>query len=186
MTIRKRYLLSLSLSLVVFLPLALAQHTSLDLDPKIAPYVTLASELTSRSRANVYFPNPQGIFHGVQVNDVNVGRGNLTFLRRDLVASGRIPIMAARVYDSSASGNGDFGPGWLLSAAETISIENHTAKLLSENDTVIEFTEGEDGTFKLTKDGRFAPTQASYRLHQRIQARGQEFSFGQSHRQKRQ
>src|SRR5947209_14677588 len=124
----------------VFSSFALAQHSSPDLDPKLAQYVKLASELTSRARANVYFTNPQDIFRGVQFNFVNVGLGNLTFLRRDLVASGRIPIVFARVYDSSASGSADFGPGWRLSATETISIEDHTAKLSSESGYTIEFT----------------------------------------------
>ncbi len=131
---------------------AFAQHSSPDLDPKLAEQVKLASELTSRARANVYFANSQDIFRGVQFNYVNVGLGNLTFLRRDLVASGRIPIVFARVYDSSSSGSADFGPGWMLSAAETISIENHTARLSSESGSTIEFTERTEGLFTLSKD----------------------------------
>jgi YD repeat-containing protein len=128
-----------------------AQHTSTGSDSKIAQYVKLASELTSRARANVYFANAQDIFRGVQFNYVNVGFGNLTFLRRDIVASGRIPIVFARVYDSIGSGSADFGPGWMLSATETISIENHTARLLSENGSVFEFAEAEGGIFTLAK-----------------------------------
>ena len=112
----------------------------------------LASELSSRTRANIYFANPQDIFRGVQLNYVNVGSGNLTFLRRDLVTSGRIPIVFARIYDSSASGSADFGPGWMLSAAETISIENHTAKLLNEAGSVIEFSKAGDDKFMLAKN----------------------------------
>ena len=77
--------------MLIFSSLGFAQHSSPDLDPKLAQYVKLASELTSRARANVYFTNPQDIFRGVQFNFVNVGLGNLTFLRRDLVASGRLP-----------------------------------------------------------------------------------------------
>jgi YD repeat-containing protein len=121
-------------------------------DPKFAPYVKLASELNSRARANVYFANPQGIFRGVQVNFVNVGRGNLTVLRRDIVASGRIPIVLARVYDSSSPGSIDFGPGWSLSAGETISLENHAAHLLTESGSVIDFVEAGEGIFVLAKD----------------------------------
>src|SRR5437660_986122 len=136
----------------VFSSFALAQHSSPDLDPKLAEHVKLASELTSRARANVYFANPQDIFRGVQFNYVNVGLGNLTFLRRDLVVSGRIPIVFARIYDSNASGSADFGPGWILSAAETISIEDHTARLSSESGSTIEFTEGDKGVFTLSKD----------------------------------
>jgi YD repeat-containing protein len=108
--------------------------------------------LGSRARANVYFANPQDIFRGVQFNYVNVGLGNLTFLRRDLVTSGRIPIVFARVYDSSSLGSSDFGPGWILAAGETISVENQTARLLSESGSVIEFTQAGDDTFALAKD----------------------------------
>jgi YD repeat-containing protein len=136
-----------------FSSFAFAQHASTDLkDPRISQYVTLASELTSRARANVYFQNPQDIFRGVQFNYVNVGLGNLTFLRRDLVASGRIPIVFARVYDSSFLGSADFGPGWMLSAAETVSIQDHNARLFSENGSLIEFAESEKGLFTIAKD----------------------------------
>src|SRR5437660_1634921 len=95
---RKLSLISL-FSFLFFASFASAQHEAeTNLDPPIVPYVRLASELSSRARANVYFANPQNIFRGVQFNYVNVGFGNLTFLRRDLVATGRIPIVFARVY----------------------------------------------------------------------------------------
>src|SRR5215469_16427368 len=81
-------------------------------------YVEQASEFSSRARANVYFSNPQSIFMGAQFSFVNTGSGNLTFLRRDMVASGRIALIVARVYDSDSKGTIDFGPGWRLSAAE--------------------------------------------------------------------
>src|SRR5436309_2223329 len=153
MTLKLSVIFPLLFLLMFFVCLASAQHDpGTNLSPQIAPYVRLASELSSRARANVYFANPQNIFRGVQFNYVNVGFGNLTFLRRDLVATGRIPIVFARVYDSSASGSADFGPGWRLSAAETISIENHTAKLLNEGGSVIEFTKAGDDTFALAKD----------------------------------
>src|SRR5437588_3947376 len=149
---RKLSLISL-FSFLFFASFASAQHEAeTNLDPPIVPYVRLASELSSRARANVYFANPQDIFRGVQFNYVNVGLGNLTFLRRDLVATGRIPIVFARVYDSSASGSADFGPGWRLSATETISIEDHTAKLLNETGSVIEFSNAGDDKFMLAKD----------------------------------
>ena len=44
-------------------------------------YVEQASEFSSRARANVYFPNPQAIFRGVQFNFVNVG-AYLYFVRK--------------------------------------------------------------------------------------------------------
>jgi len=101
------------------------QHTSTH--SQLDQYVEQVSELSSRARANVYFTNPQSIFRGVQVNFVNVGTGNLTFLRRDLVTPGRIPLVFARVYDSSGRGSVEFGPGWTLSAAETIVVSESRA-----------------------------------------------------------
>jgi YD repeat-containing protein len=144
----------LPFSLLFFVAsLAAPQHPpAANLDPKLAPYVQLASELTSRSRANVYFANPQDIFHGVQFNFVNVGAGNITFVRRDMVASGRIPLVLARVYDSSGPGSSDFGPGWTLSAAETISLENHAAHLFTENGSVFDSAETDSGNFALAKN----------------------------------
>src|SRR5436190_1240727 len=103
----------------------------------------MVSELTGRARANVYFPNPQSIFNGVQVSFVNVGKGNLTFQRRDMVTSGVIPLVFARVYDSSSAGSVDFGPGWMLSAAEQISVRNNTAELMTERGDTIVFAKSE-------------------------------------------
>jgi len=114
-------------------------------------YVEQASELSSRARANVYFANPQSIFRGVQINFVNVGAGNLTFLRRDLVASGRIPLVFARVYDSSGKGSVDFGPGWTLSAAESITVADGKAHLFTENGSTIDFVKVNEANFVLEK-----------------------------------
>jgi YD repeat-containing protein len=114
--------------------------------------VERVSELSSRARANVYFANPQSIFRGVQINFVNVGTGNLTFLRRDLVASGRIPLVFARVYDSSGKGSIDFGPGWTLSAAESIALADGKAHLFTESGSTIDFIKVDDTSFGLEKD----------------------------------
>lgn len=103
------------------------------------PYLHYLHEFTERRRVNVYFKNEQSIFYGAQVNFVNTDRGNLTFLRRDLVTGGRVPLMVARVYDSSGFGSEEFGAGWHLSAAETIEIQNDTARLRSETGAVIRF-----------------------------------------------
>lgn len=102
-------------------------------------YAQLLSELTSRRRANVYFVNQQSAFHGAQVSYVNMGTGNLTFARRDMVVPGRVPIMLARVYDSSRREKTDFGQGWMLSAAERIVVDGETARLIDETGSELEF-----------------------------------------------
>jgi YD repeat-containing protein len=126
-------------------------HLSDD-DALLDQYVEEASEFSSRARANVYFPNPQSIFNGVQFHFVNVGSGNLTFLRRDMVSAGRIPIVLARVYDSSSSDTDDFGPGWRLSAAETISRSAAGFQLTTESGSVIDFVRGGENSFRLERD----------------------------------
>src|SRR5688572_17108425 len=80
----------------------------------------IVNELSNRRRLTTFFANEQSPFHGVQINYVNVGRGNLTFLNRDLVRLDRIPIVAGRVYDSRLEGESDFGAGWKLSVVEVI------------------------------------------------------------------
>lgn len=121
-------------------------------DSKLEQYVQQVAELSSRARANVYFPNPQSIFQGVQINFVNAGTGNLTFFRRDMVASGRMPLVLARVYDSASTGSTDFGPGWILSAAETVTVSDDAAQLSSEGGFVIEFVKTNPNTFVLKED----------------------------------
>jgi YD repeat-containing protein len=80
----------------------------------------IVNELSNRRRLTTFFANEQSPFYGVQINYVNVGRGNLTFVNRDLVRLDRIPIVAGRVYDSRLEGESDFGAGWKLSVAEVI------------------------------------------------------------------
>ncbi len=69
-------------------------------------------DLSFRRRVATLFPNRQHQRDGVQIHFVNTSRGNLTFLRRDLVRVDRMPIVASRLYDSSMADHGDFGPGW--------------------------------------------------------------------------
>ena len=56
----------------------------------------------------------------MQERFVNTSAGNLTFLLRDLVAVGAMPIVAGRVYDSGLGEGADFGPGWKLALREEI------------------------------------------------------------------
>lgn len=53
--------------------------------PVLEKYATVVAELSERRRLNVLFPNPQSIFDGMQVGFVNVGTGNLSFKRHDMV-----------------------------------------------------------------------------------------------------
>jgi YD repeat-containing protein len=145
------HILSASI-LLLFTSFAFAQHHRSTANSPLDQYVEQVSELSSRARANVYFANAQSLFRGAQVNFVNVGTGNLTFLRRDLVASGRIPLVFARVYDSSSKGSIDFGPGWTLSASESITMADSKAHLLSENGSTIDFVKVDKTSFSLEKD----------------------------------
>lgn len=91
-----------------------------ELRSEVAEYLHLLNEFSERRRADVLFPNDQTPTYGVPLSFVNVGRGNATFKRVDLAVVGRIPLIAARIYDSSLDQGADFGPGWRLSIAETI------------------------------------------------------------------
>lgn len=86
------------------------------------PYMELVEELGHRRRVNVLYPNPQSLFDGLQVGFVNVGTGNLTFLRRDLVVRRHGPIVFGRVYDSTIDANVDLGRGWRLSLMEEVHV----------------------------------------------------------------
>ena len=97
------------------------------LSDSLLPYAALVAELDLRRRVNVLHPNPQSIFDGLQVGHVNVGTGNLTFRRRDIVARADGPVVFARVYDSRIEANADLGPGWRLSLAEELRLEGDRA-----------------------------------------------------------
>ena len=72
------------------------------------------NDLSARRRTTTLFPNPQPVFAGVQESFVNTSTGSMTFLVRDLVRVGGMPIVMGRVYDSTVEEGGDFGPGWKL------------------------------------------------------------------------
>jgi YD repeat-containing protein len=84
--------------------------------------ISQVTELSNRRRLTTFFTNEQSPFYGVQLNYVNVGLGNLTFLNRDLVRADRVPIVFGRVYDSRRTTGADFGPGWKLSIVEFIQL----------------------------------------------------------------
>lgn len=80
----------------------------------------LLREIGARRRVNVLFPNPQSMFDGLQMGFTNVGAGNLTFRRRDLVVWGPEQLRFSRVYDSGLEAGNDFGPGWRLAFASEL------------------------------------------------------------------
>lgn len=84
-------------------------------------HAAFLNEISDRRRLNSIFPNEQSLQHGVPIRYVNSSRGNLTFVRRDLVSVGHLPVVLSRVYDSSMRTGTDFGVGWRLAAAETIT-----------------------------------------------------------------
>ena len=102
------------------------------------------NELSSRRRSNILFPNEQSPFYGVQMNYVNVSKGNLTFLKRDKVVVDRMPLVVGRVYDSSKTTSEDFGPGWKLSFVE---------QLEKVGDTFF-YRDSTNSEYKLLKNGR--------------------------------
>ena len=120
----------LALGAICTAPLAVAQAGSLSPSPELPgpigdrlmnAVLNHANEISSRRRLTTVFPNEQSPFHGVQMNFVNVKRGNLTFVNRDLVRLDRVPIVFGRVYDSANTDDSDFGPGWKLSVSESIA-----------------------------------------------------------------
>ena len=133
-------------------PMALAQQPQLSqlsqnrpqVSEQFHQHVNMLNELSERRLGNTFFTNEQSIFYGAQVGFVNAGTGNLTFARRDLVTVGRMPIVMARVYDSSLIGTGmasdiesDFGPGWQLSLAQTIKVMDNGTLLYRDDSAVL-------------------------------------------------
>lgn len=126
-------------------------------DPRLESDPPLTAEFDLRRRVNVLFPNPQTLFDGLQAGFDNVGSGNLTFLRRDLVARTNIPLVFGRVYDSRLKQNGDFGPGWRLSLAEELHIDDADIIYVDGAGTRQRFVPGADGHRPLKPTPRGGP-----------------------------
>ena len=119
----RRYIVSVAVFVLFILgPVTLnaGEYTSSAITSQFENYRSLVEELELRRRVNVLFPNPQSLFDGFQVGLVNVGSGNLTFLRRDLVVASTNPIVFGRVYDSRIHNGSDFGKGWRISLLEEL------------------------------------------------------------------
>ena len=114
-------------------------------DPSLESYLPLIAEFDLRRRVNVLFPNPQTLFDGLQAGFVNVGSGNLTFLRRDLVTRANGPLVFGRVYDSRLQQGGDFGPGWRLSLAEELHVDEAGITYVDSAGAQRRFVPGADG-----------------------------------------
>ncbi|NQZ07591.1 MAG: RHS repeat protein, partial [Algicola sp.] len=88
--------------------------------PLLVSHVDVLNELSERRRVSRFFKNEQSSFYGQQLGYVNTAKANTTFAVRDMVVAGRVPLVMARIYDSSLGEGGDFGQGWQLSFAQTI------------------------------------------------------------------
>ena len=99
------------------------EQNSLELEQKaLARHVQSLNELTERRRTNRLFHNEQTPLHGQRIHYTNVGKGNTSFIMRDMVLINRLPIVLARVYDSNF-GKGGFGRGFRLNYSEHINIK---------------------------------------------------------------
>ena len=145
---RDNFMLKMKLcSLLILFGAATATSTQAqtNTDP-IYQFAEYLNELSDRRRLNSVFNNQQSPFYGAQVNHVNVGRGNLTFLRRDLVRLGRLPLVFGRVYDSSESGSKDFGPGWKLAPIESVDVsETGTVRYIDSTGSIHVFVRTDEG-----------------------------------------
>ena len=95
------------------------------------------NDLSSRRRVTRFFPNQQSPLYGAQDGFLNTSRGNVTFLVRDLVRVAAMPIVIARVYDSSSE-TGDFGQGWSLGTAERIEMRQGQPILIDASNATYE------------------------------------------------
>ena len=86
----------------------------------VAKTQAFLNDLSARRRVTTLFANQQSMLFGVQENHVNTSRGNMTFMIRDLIRVGAMPIVMGRVYDSTRVNDEDFGPGWKLAVSEII------------------------------------------------------------------
>lgn len=129
--------------------------------PALESYVPLVAEFDLRRRVNVLFPNSQTLFDGLQAGFVNVGTGNLTFLRRDLVTRANGPLVFGRVYDSRPDEHGDFGPGWRLSLAEELHLGKDGIAYVDASGARRLFTPGTDGYRPVRPTPRHAGTRIS-------------------------
>lgn len=92
-----------------------------NVSPEMRGFVKTLQEFSGRRSLNTLFNNTQAPERGAQVGYVNTSDGSLTFARRDLVRVGDLPIVGARIYDSSMTTANDFGSFWRLSIAESIA-----------------------------------------------------------------
>ena len=120
------------------------QHED-DAELALYNYKQLVREFDLRRRVHVLFPNPQTLFDGLQAGFVNVGAGNLTFVRRDLVTRANGPLVFGRVYDSRLAEDGDFGPGWRLSLSEELHIGEASVAYVDGSGSRRLFVPGGDG-----------------------------------------
>lgn len=101
-------------------------------------HLDFLNEFSARRRVNTLFENPQEPEAGIAINYINSFKGNLTFIRRDLVVVARIPIVFSRYYDSArVSDPSDFAPGWFLNYSRSLQrIDNSIYRYVDEQGKV--------------------------------------------------
>ncbi len=103
-----------------------SSNKAADLDA-MQPYLNYLNEISERRRVNTLFANPGTAQDGIVIAHVRTSTGQLSFLRRDLVRTGRLPLVVGRVYDSNLNQqSSDFGAGWKLSLTETLQEKNES------------------------------------------------------------
>lgn len=95
------------------------------------------NEITERRRLNRIFRNYQNTQHGFLIDVVNSSEGNLTFIKRDLVYVGRLPIVFGRVYDSRITkDHNGFGSGWKLTVSESVRVDGSVLYFSDANHSI--------------------------------------------------
>ena len=139
-----------SAAMVAVEGMAAPPDADIDQTGALESYAALIEELSHRRRVNVLFPNPQSIFDGYHLGFVNVGTGNLTFRRRDMVTrTSAANVEFARVYDSRIEDNRDFGPGWRLSLAEELLVHDDTLTYIDRSGARHRFALSTDGVYRV-------------------------------------
>lgn len=84
-----KFALAAAVTTFLLLTTSISFSDTAGIGPEFEAQIGMLNELSERRRVNTFFVNEQSISNGVQKGFVNVGTGNLTFIRHDLVTVGR-------------------------------------------------------------------------------------------------